>query len=236
MRLRTTLLLWVPPLLGIALFLAPVGSWTHLGTALIGDILPDELSFIWIWDRLSGNFFSDNPLFDGRAFYPYTESLLSSETTFGCSLIYHAFFLLVQNRALSYNLTILFLFWLNYRCMFFFVKLFLNEYAAAIAATVFAFSLSRLSQIGHAHMIPQFGFPFFFYALFKFQETRKWSYAFSVGTCLALQFYFSVNLGLMLMLSILPLAAFELHSLESIDMIFQTDADPMGALFQVLDL
>lgn len=202
---RLSLVTWVVvPAFFCSLFVFQPRFWGRMDASIAGGVV-DELSFVWIFHRLSDNLLHHRDrILDGRILYPETKSLILSETVVLSSLVYRSLFSLFGNKILSYNLTLLLFFLANYYCMYFFCRLFLKPLGACVAGTIFAFSLVRLAHLQHIHVMPQFLFPVCAYSLFMYETKCRIGWVIATAIALSLQFYFSMTLGMILLITLLP--------------------------------
>jgi hypothetical protein len=186
------------------------GRLYSLAHEILGRQICDQLSFIWIFDRLSENILT-RPfhLFDGKALFPSTSSLALSEPVLLSSLFYRAWFALTGDRLLGYHLALGSFLVLNFVSMYFFCRSFLKIPGSILASLIFTFSPIRLGHIRHAHMFPQFLFPLVAFCLVRYEQTHKKIFLSGAGILAALQFYFSMAFGLVLIVSLSPYFLFK---------------------------
>ncbi|MCB0418265.1 MAG: hypothetical protein H6617_05360 [Bdellovibrionaceae bacterium] len=193
----------------VGLLLVFVLPWplTKLATGL-PDSTSDPLSFVWILERMSQNLLGAKALYDGNILYPFRESLATSETLPACSLLYGFYKKLFGGSLLAFNLLQITFLIANFVCMYLFTRLFLRTSGALVAAAIFGFSLVRLAHLQHFHLMPQFIFPLFWGCAWKHERGGSGKWLLAMGGLAGLQLYFSLSLGIVLVLSALPYAGY----------------------------
>ncbi|MEZ4749266.1 MAG: hypothetical protein R3B54_01180 [Bdellovibrionota bacterium] len=202
--------LWVTLVLAL-LLAAFVLPWplSRLASGL-PDSTKDPLSFVWILERMSQNLFGARALYDGKILYPFQESLATSETLPACSVLYGFLKVVFGNSLLAFNLLQLAFLSANFLCMYGFARSFLRSGGALVAASVFGFSLVRLAHLQHFHLMPQFLFPLFWACALRYEQNGKAKWLALMGALAGAQLYFSLSLGIVLVLSALPYAGYVL--------------------------
>jgi hypothetical protein len=208
--LEKILLLLTPIICTLFLLFSPQDlSKAHL--EVYGAVTQDPLSFTLILHRMSENILNFHSLWDGKIFYPYSQSLALSEPLFLSSLFYRFFYLLTSQVILSLNLTLVLFFLLNYFAMFFLSRLILKPLASIVAATIFSYSMLRLGHLCHIHLLPQFIFPITLFFIVLFEKKQKNRYLLFSILALSAQFYFSLALGILLFVSLLPYFVWKIY-------------------------
>lgn len=137
--------------------------------------------------------------------YPVENVITVSDNLLGTVPVYSVFRVLGFDTFTSFQLWFIAVFALNFTAAYWlFNWLFKNRYAAAVAAFIFAFSISSQSQMGHAQVFARFFIPLAFLFIFKFGKELKPKYFFLAALCVVGQFYCGIYLG---MLTILPFVA-----------------------------
>lgn len=169
----------------------------------------DEISFLFIFERLGTNLWSLAPsLFDGKFLYPSTDSLIYSETMMAPSMLYRALLPLASTRFAAFGFTIFLLLWMNAISMYWCAKKFFAPWLAMALALIFTFSVIRLAHMCHAHCMPQWGYPIVAGLIVDYERSHRKKYLLWAGVATALQFYFSVSLGTILVVTLLPYCLF----------------------------
>jgi hypothetical protein len=209
--LEKILLLLTPVFCTLILLLSPQ-DFSNAHLEVYGAITQDPLSFTLILHRMSENILNFHSLWDGKMFYPNSESLALSEPLFLSSLFYRFFYLLTSQVILSLNLTLVLFFLLNYFAMYFLSRLILKPLASIVAATIFSYSMLRLGHLCHIHLLPQFIFPITLFFVALFEKKNKNRYLLFSILVLSAQFYFSIALGILLFVSLLPYFAWKIYN------------------------
>jgi hypothetical protein len=142
-------------------------------------------------------------LLDTNIFYPEGNTLAFSDTLYAQSLFTAPIIILTKNPVLAENLYILVTFPLAAIAMFF-LTYYLTDHAlaSAIAGIFYAFSIPRLSQIGHMPAVSSQWLPLFFLFLIKYIREGKFRNLLLLFTWYALSIASSVYFGIFL----IPLA------------------------------
>lgn len=212
MTLFDRFLLLLTPVICVLALLFNSQDFLHLNQFVYGAVTEDPLSFSMILHRMSENLLNFHSLWDGKYFYPYKQSLLLSEPLFLSSLFYRFFYAFTSKTILSLNLTILLFFLLNYFSMFLSCRLFLKPHASILASTIFAFNMLRLGHLCHIHVLPQFMFPLTIFFIFLYEKKQQNRYLLFSVLALSAQFYFSLSLGILLFVNLLPYALWKIYT------------------------
>jgi len=158
--------------------------------------------------------------------YPVGNVITISDNLLGTVPFYSAFRILGFDTFTSFQLWVITIFALNCVAAYcLFNWLFKNAYAAAIAAFIFAFSISLQSQMAHAQVFARFCIPLAFLFIFMFGETFKPKYFFLSALCIVGQFYCGIYLG---MLTLLPFVAIALILIAlRYKLVFESITKPM---------
>ncbi len=146
--------------------------------------------------------------------YPEKDVISYSDNLLGTAPFYIIFRLLNFDRETSFQLWFVLMAILSYASCYFLLKLlFKNNYAAAIGAMVFAFSMALQSQLTHAQTFPRFPIPLAFAMLVLFIKDFSPKYFFLTILVTVYQLYCGIYLGLMLMIpiSVMFLLVFIFH-------------------------
>jgi hypothetical protein len=174
-------------------------------TYTFGIFQEDVLSFILILQRSGENLLTfRSSLFDGGFFYPYTKSLLLSDNMLFSGALFYIYSLLFKPPLLALNMLLLTFLFLNFLTMYFFLKIFLKRIPSLFGALIFSISMIRLGHACHIHLFPQFFFPLLALGLAKYEKTQKRQWLILSGLSVSLQFYFSLTLGMILIVSLIP--------------------------------
>ncbi len=131
--------------------------------------------------------------------FPEANVITYSDNLLGSVPIYAAFRFLNYDRETSFQLWYLFITALNYACAYLFLRsTFKNNYAAALGAMIFAFSLALQSQMTHAQTFARFPVPLVLWMCIKFAEDLNSKYFWLALFFLVVQFYCGIYLGFML--------------------------------------
>jgi hypothetical protein len=113
----------------------------------IGQLTADALIYVWALDHVSRslltNPFDTSGLFDGRAFYPATDSLAWGDHMIGQAVVGLPIWLASGNPVLEFNLLVLASYALGALAMFAYARERLGTAAAVAAGVVFAFTPFR---------------------------------------------------------------------------------------------
>lgn len=184
-----------------------------LSTNTFGIFQEDVLSFILILQRSGENLLTFNrPLFDGGFFYPYAQSLILSDNMLFSGALFYFYHLVFKNPLLALNLLLISFLFLNFLTMFLFLKSFLKKGPAILGAFVFSMSMIRLGHACHIHLFPQFFFPLVALGIVKYEETKKRNWLILCSLSVSLQFYFSLTLGMILIVSLIPYGTWKIFN------------------------
>lgn len=137
---------------------------------------------------------------DAPFMYPTEEVITYSDNLLGTFIIYSFFRLIGCSVILSFTLWFISLSVLNFIATYFFAKwLFRNNYSAAIAAFIFAFSIALFCQTSHAQTFPRFAIPLAFWAVLLFREKLSLNYLLLTILLVSYQIYCGVYLGFLLL-------------------------------------
>ncbi|MDD4938195.1 MAG: hypothetical protein PHX34_04265 [Candidatus Shapirobacteria bacterium] len=142
------------------------------------------------------NFFNTN------TFYPFTNTLLFSDTFLPQTIIALPFSFFIKNTVMVFNISFLINFVLNYIALYFFWKcIFKNKLTAFLGSIFFIFSPFFYTQFGHFQMLTYWPFFFSLYFLLRKSDHLVKNSIIS-GLFLALQFLASVYLSVFLLCTI----------------------------------
>lgn len=143
--------------------------------------------------------------------YPEPNVIAYSDNLLGTLPFYATFRLLGLESYTAYQCWYIILCVLNYGCAFLLLNyLFKNPWAAALGASVFAFSLALFSQVSHSQTFARFAIPLAFFMAAKYSETIRVKYFIYALLLLAYQIYCGIYLGFLLAI---PLGFFLLFSI-----------------------
>jgi hypothetical protein len=143
---------------------------------------------------------------DAPFMYPEEKVLSYSDNLIGSAPFYSIFRLTGFDRETSYQLWFVSMAILSFISCYYLLKLLIKDnYAAAIGAFVFAFSMALQSQFTHAQTFPRFPIPLAFAMFIIFSKNFKPIFFFLSVLMVVYQLYCGIYLGLML---IVPMAFF----------------------------
>jgi hypothetical protein len=135
--------------------------------------------------------------------FPEHNVLTYSDNLLGSAPIFSLFRSIGFDIFKSFQLWYLVVTALNYICAFYFLKYILgNNYAAALGAFIFAFSIALQSQLSHAQTFPRFAIPLAFLYAVKFSKEFEPRYFLFTLLFIVYQIYCGIYLGLMLSIPI----------------------------------
>lgn len=181
----------------------------HAFSSGVFNALGDELLNLCILDQVSQNFFSGKPLLEGRFFYPESLVLAFSENLFFPSILYYPLEKIFLNKLIAYHVLILTYFSLNFMAMFLFTREFLRRLPSLLAASVYTFSMVRLNQLSHSHLLPHFFMPVAAWALLRYEKTCKSYWIYFAFFMVLAQLFTSIHLGLMCVLGLIVYAVWK---------------------------
>ena len=142
--------------------------------------------------------------FETNAFYPHKMTLLFSDLLLPQALILLSFLTVSKNLILSFNLTFIFTFILNYISLFLFWKqIFKKDLIAFFGSLFVIFSPFFFMELSHFQMMSYWPFFFAFYFLFKQEEKFQMKNLILIGLLLTVQFLASVYIAVYLIFSII---------------------------------
>lgn len=142
--------------------------------------------------------------FETNAFYPHKLTLLFTDILLPQSLILLSFLSLTKNLILSFNITFLATFILNFIALFLFWKqIFKKEIIAFLGSLFIIFSPFFHLELSHFQMLTYWPYFFVLFFLFKYGEKPERRYLFLTGLFITIQFLASVYLSIYLIFSIL---------------------------------
>ncbi len=136
--------------------------------------------------------------------YPEANVISYSDNLLGAAPLYSLFRWMSFSRETSFQSWFVLMAVLNYACSYLFLKrLFRNQYAAALGAMVFAFSMSLQTQMPHAQTFPRFPIPLALWMASLFLENLQPKYFFAALLFASYQLYCGIYLGFMLMIPLM---------------------------------
>jgi hypothetical protein len=163
-------------------------------------------------------------LLDTNIFYPEGNTLAFSDTLFAQTLLAAPILMLTKNPVFTENLYVFLTFPLSALAMFCLSYYLTRHTAASLLSSVFyAFSIPRISQIGHMPAISSQWLPLYFLFLVKFLHEKKFIDLILTALWYILSIASSVYFGLFLIPLTLIIAVVELfaQSLKSIQTILK---------------
>jgi len=138
----------------------------------------DTLLVAWIMARLPQNLLAGAPLLDGRAFFPYADSLSFSELFGPQAAAAYPVSLASGNPLLGYNAVFFLSFVFAAFAMYLLVReLTENDFAAVAAGAVFAFSSYPMMHMAHLQLLTTGFIPLAFRELHRFARAGAWKNA-----------------------------------------------------------
>jgi hypothetical protein len=142
--------------------------------------------------------------FNTNAFYPFSNTLLFSDTFLPQALIGLPFTMITNNPILIFNIIFIITFILNYLSSYLFWKqIFKKELLAFTGALFVIFNPFFHLELSHFQMMSYWPFFFALYFLFKEDKNQKVKKMILVGIFLSIQFLASVYLSIYLIFTIL---------------------------------
>jgi len=178
-------------------------SLSTLKTSLFG--LGDDLLVFYLFEQAWANLthpFSQ-PLFGATIFYPHASTLAFSEG-FWLPAVFYGILRAALGPFLAFHAIVISFFALNWVAMFYFCRRFMGTIGAVAAGTIFAFSAIRLAQLSHIQLMPQFFFPLLAAAIWDYETHGNPRALYRASLCFVGQVLCSVNLGMLLAVSLVP--------------------------------
>lgn len=190
--------------LGLLLFFLQGPSFVrHLATQLPegGDAVLNAWIMAWDVHALTQ---PGADVWNAPIYFPARNTLAFSETLFGNLWIALPVDLLTHNPILVANLVILSAFVLTMYTTFLLVQRVTGSFLAGVVAGIlFSFSPLRWGELGHVQLLPIFWSPLALLACHRFLETRRPLPFLGMVLALVAEFYASINLGVLLMVTLL---------------------------------
>ena len=171
----------------------------------------DTLLVAWIMTRLPQNLLAGAPLLDGKAFFPYDDSLRFSELFGPQAAVAYPVSLVSRNPLLAYNAVFFLSFVFAAFAMYLLVRdLTENDFAAVAAGAIFAFSSYPMMHTPHLQLLTTGFIPLAFRELHRFARSGAWKNAFLFALYFLLQGLSCIYYGLFfssVLLVVLPVFA-----------------------------
>jgi hypothetical protein len=188
-------------LLGTAIFFVQGPSFVrHPGDQLAdaGDSLLNTWILAWDARALAGG----ENVWDAPFYYPARNTFAFSENMFGNLWLTLPVQALTGNPVLAFNSLVLASFVLGMYCTFLLVRsLTGNDLAGIVSGILFSFNPFRWSEIPHIQLLPFFWAPLALLLAHRFLETQRRRYAVGLLATLVAQYYTSIYLGTILMIT-----------------------------------
>ncbi|MDH4198402.1 MAG: hypothetical protein OEW05_13400, partial [Candidatus Aminicenantes bacterium] len=171
----------------------------------------DTLLVSWIMARLPQNLLTGAPLLDGKAFFPYPDTLSFSELFGPQAAVAYPVSLLSRNPLLAYNAVFFLSFVFAGFTMYLLVRELVEDDLAAVAAgAIFAFSSYPMMHTTHLQLLTTGFIPLAFLELHRFARAGAWKHALLFGLYFTLQGFACIYYGLFfssVLLVVLPFFA-----------------------------
>ena len=170
----------------------------HLNDAVVNVI--DPLFYAWNLQYNANTFLGkEQSVFDTNIFFPLTNTIAYSDTLWGQSLFVNPLIWITHNPIFVENVAVLLSFPLAAIAMFLLAFHFTsNKIAAFLSGMFYAFSYSRLSQIGHLPTISNQWLPLYLLFLFRFLKDGKSKNFIFLCICYLLSITSSIYFGVFL--------------------------------------
>ncbi len=195
----------------IALLLFICGMWM-LPVAITGlrmDTMPGDLGDTRFNNYLleHGHRFlngQEKEYWNAPFFYPEPEAITYADNLLGALPFYSVPRWLGAAPDTALQVWVWLMFALNFGAAYYALFRFTgNPLAAALGAYLFTFSLPVAAQLNHIQLLPRFCFPLALYWLYKFLDSPQFRTALLLSLMLVWQFYCTMYMGFMLLLSML---------------------------------
>src|SRR5262249_46396546 len=147
-------------------------------------------------------------VWDAPIFHPAGNTLALSEPMFGNLWIAAPVYALTGNAVLGANAHICAAFALGMYGTWLLVRRWTGHWLAGVlAGLIFSFNPVRWGQLEHMHLLPFYWAPLSLYALNQFLETQSPRALFGTAAALVAQYYTSINLGTILLVTLMVFVA-----------------------------